>query len=157
MTVYYVDSSALLRTILVPPSGDPHRERNVRRGDCTKRFIRGLDPHLDDLVSTELLETEVARTLRREGLPLDAGESVLAPVEIFKHLRSDVLDAGRLEPRVLGTLDAIHLAASIRLGVDVFITYDNPLKNAVRERNCLVHQGLVAGPPIAVLSPGEDE
>lgn len=42
-------------------------------------------------------------------------------------------EAGRLDPRLLRSLDAVHLAAALALGDDLegFVTYDEQLADAV--------------------------
>lgn len=114
-----MDASAVVKLVVDEP------ESNVLR-----TFIDGAD-----LVSCELILTEVPRAIRRaaardERLPLDRLMSrteqtidrlALAPLD-----RGLLLAAGALAEPMLRALDAIHVAAAADLGpIDAFITYDD--------------------------------
>ncbi len=119
MPLFYVDASAVVKLVVDEP------ESKVLR-----TFIDGAD-----LVSCELILTEVPRAIRRaaardERLPLDRLMSrteqtidrlALAPLD-----RGLLLAAGALAEPMLRALDAIHVAAAADLGpIDAFITYDD--------------------------------
>lgn len=95
-----------------------------------------------DLVSSELVLTEIPRAIRRAvaydpSLPLDlllerAGELIdalaLRPVD-----RSLLAGAGALAEPALRALDAIHVASAVGLGsIEVFLTYDERQAAAAR-------------------------
>jgi predicted nucleic acid-binding protein len=95
-----------------------------------------------DVVSSELVLTEVPRAVRRAAaddprLPRDAlidraGELLdalaLVPID-----RAILLTAGALAEPVLRALDAIHLASAVTvLPIDAFITYDERQAAAAR-------------------------
>jgi predicted nucleic acid-binding protein len=73
----------------------------------------------------------------RALLPLGAsavqqGEEVLAGVELVRVNDRLLRAAGALEPAELRTLDAIHLATAVHLGVDLarLVTYDARMATA---------------------------
>jgi uncharacterized protein len=124
--LFYADSSALVKLVRREP------ETDALRAD-----LKGVD-----LVSTELVLTEVPRALQRIAaadprLPLRpalrrAGELIQA-LALYPVDRPLLLGAGALaEPR-LRTLDAIHVASAVELGpVDAFVTYDERQAAAAR-------------------------
>lgn len=103
---WYLDASVALHAIL--PFGD-------RRA---RRWL--LDRHASDnqLISSTLLELEIARALRRDGLDLSRARPVLDRVSLVS-LEDGLLHvAANLEPHIK-TLDAIHVATCTMLGYGV--------------------------------------
>lgn len=89
-----------------------------------------------ELVASELLRTELLRTVRRSGatheLDVDDG---LAAVDLLP-VTTAILDAAALiEPVGLHSLDAVHLATAVDLSDDCegVITYDDRLADAARQ------------------------
>jgi len=126
LPLFYADASAVVKLIVDEPESETLRT-----------FIEGAD-----LVSCELILTEVPRAIRRatardERLPLDllmsrAAQTIdslaLAPLD-----RSLLLAAGALAEPMLRALDAIHVAAAAGLGpIDAFVTYDERQSAAAR-------------------------
>ena len=126
MPLFYADSSALVKLV-----------RDERESHTLRTFLADAD-----LVSCELVLTEIPRAIRRAAahdprLDLDrliaqAGEVVdalgLLPLE-----RILLLAAGALSEPALRALDAIHVAAAIDLApVDAFVTYDERQAAAAR-------------------------
>ena len=72
------------------------------------------------------------RVLQARGV-LDAIILVEAAASVFE-------EAGRLEPSVLRTLDAVHLAAALDLGDELegFVTYDERLAAAAESHGVFV-------------------
>ena len=118
MPLFYVDASAVVKLVFDEPESE-----------ALRRFVAAAD-----LVSSELILTEVPRAIRRaaardDRLPLDvlisqAGQTIdslaLAPLD-----RGLLLAAGALAEPMLRALDAIHVAAAADLGpIDAFVTYD---------------------------------
>lgn len=118
MPVFYADSSALVKLV-----------RDEAESGVLRAYFEGAD-----LVSSELVLTEVPRAVRRAAawdpaLPLDlllerAGELVdvlaLRPLD-----RALLAGAGALAEPALRALDAIHVASAVDLGsVEAFVTYD---------------------------------
>jgi uncharacterized protein len=126
VAVFYADASALVKLVCDEP------ESNALRA-----FLSGAD-----LVSSELILTEIPRAVRRAvadypALPLDlllerAGAVVdsiaLRPVD-----RALLDAAGALDEPALRALDAIHVASAVGLHpVDTFVTYDERQAAAAR-------------------------
>jgi hypothetical protein len=126
VALFYADASALVKLI-----------RDEAESDALRTYIADAD-----LVSTELVLTEIPRAVRRAAaldprLPLDllierAGEVVdaiaLRPVD-----RALLAGAGALAEPALRALDAIHVATAVDLHpVDAFVTYDERQAAAAR-------------------------
>lgn len=126
MALFYTDASALVKLVLSEPeSGD------------LRAFLDGAD-----LVSCELVLTEVPRAVRRAvahdpQLPLDllvarAGETLDA-VALVPLDRGVLAAAGALAEPALRALDAIHvLAAAAASPLDAFVSYDERQAAAAR-------------------------
>ena len=114
MSVWYLDASAIVKLAVVEPETGPLRRW---RGDV---------PSGDVLVTCELAVAEVLRAVARVGG--DVGVA-MAQVDALGHVVVDrdlLLAAGSLEPSLLRTLDAVHLAAAMTFGVELggVVTYD---------------------------------
>lgn len=126
MALYYADASALVKLV-----------RDEPESDALRAFLTDAD-----LVSSELVLTEVPRAIRRVAardprLALDilmirAGEIVEA-IALLPIDRAMLLAAGALTEPALRALDAIHIAAAIDLSpVDGFVSYDERQAAAAR-------------------------
>ncbi len=115
---WYLDTSVALHAIL--PFGDPRAGAWLR-----EREIAG-----DQLLSSTLLELEIARALRRERIDLRTARLVLDRTNLVS-LDDGVLHvAAALEPH-LKALDALHLATCSMLGYGVtLVTHDASLAAA---------------------------
>ena len=117
MSVTYVESSALAKLVVV----------EVGSG-ALRGHLRGRS-----LVTSALTRVEVARAVRRAGVPaVPTLEEVLRTVTVIA-IHDEVLRrAGQLDPAALRSLDAIHLATALHLAEDLdnFITYDRQLGRA---------------------------
>ncbi|MFF2245861.1 type II toxin-antitoxin system VapC family toxin [Arthrobacter sp. NPDC058130] len=80
----------------------------------------------DQLAASMLMYTELHCAAHRRGLPAGLINSVLGGINLVDVARSDLMYAAALPGR-LRSADAIHLAAAIRLQVDVMIAYDAEL------------------------------
>lgn len=89
------------------------------------------DGHL--LVGGQLLETEVRRAAIRQGIDDGTASEALAAVNLVAHQGSDFVRAGSLPYPNLGSLDAMHLATALRIGVDCMITLDTRLEAAAQD------------------------
>lgn len=103
----YLDSSALVKLVLPEAESAALLESLAAWTAC---------------VTSELARVEVVRAARRasvEPATEQRAEEVMAGLHLLK-IDSDILDrAARLEPRVLRSLDAIHLASALSLGDDL--------------------------------------
>jgi hypothetical protein len=124
--VFYADASALVKLV-----------RDEPESEALRSFLADAD-----LVSSELVLTEVPRAIRRatahdRRLPLDlliarAGETLdslaLRPLD-----RALLAVAGALAEPALRALDAIHVAAAADLSpIDAFVSYDERQAAAAR-------------------------
>jgi predicted nucleic acid-binding protein len=126
VALFYADASALVKLI-----------RDEPESTALRAFVRDAD-----LVSCELVLTEVPRAIRRatsddpllalEVLMSRAGELIDA-VGLLSVSRALLLAAGALSEPALRAIDAIHVAAAIDLApLDGFLTYDERQAAAAR-------------------------
>ncbi len=126
MAVFYADASALVKLV-----------REEAESEALRTFLVDAD-----LVSSELVLTEIPRAVRRAvaqepKLPLDlllerAGELIdvlaLRPLD-----RGLLAAAGALAEPALRALDAIHVASAVDLDpIEAFVTYDERQAAAAR-------------------------
>ena len=121
MSAVYLDSSAFLKLIV-----------EETESAAVRTFLANRDARR---VSSALLRTESLRAVRNLGP--DAVGTVREGLRRVDLVGIDdrILDAaGTLEPMVLRTLDAIHLATAIAVGddLDVVMTYDDRMVEAAR-------------------------
>ena len=124
---YYVDTSALVKLVVVEPETAALRRWTRRKGRV---------PVTSDLARTELLRAV------RHRVPTAAGvaREVLEAFTITT-LTTDVFErAGLLHPPDLRSLDALHLASALTLGDDLdgLVTYDERLAAAATEQGVVV-------------------
>lgn len=125
MNRYYLDTSAAAK-FLVDEAESAH-------------LARWADAPGIHLVGTHLLETELRRFATRHGLPQAEVSAILTRVDIYDLPPSLYREAGLLSGAALRSLDALHLAASIRLDVDALVTYDVRLTEAATNAGLPVH------------------
>jgi uncharacterized protein len=126
MTLFYADASALVKLVRAEPETD-----------ALRTFLDDAD-----LVSSELVLTEVPRAIRRA-----AAHDPEIPLSPLIELTGDLLDAiallpldrallsaaGALSEPALRALDAIHVAAAADVSpIDAFVTYDERQSAAAR-------------------------
>ena len=121
MSALYLDSSAFVKLVVEETKSAAVRSFLADRG--ARR------------VSSALLRTECLRAVRRLGP--DALATVREGLRRVDLIGIDdrILDAaGILEPRVLRTLDAIHLATAMAVGDDLeaILSYDEQMLEAAR-------------------------
>ena len=121
MSALYLDSSAFVKLVVEEPE--------------TAALRRFLADRAGRRVSSVLLRTESLRAVRHLGA--DALATVREGLRRVDLVAIDdrILEAaGTLEPRVLRTLDAIHLATSLAVGddLDTIVTYDDRMVEAAR-------------------------
>jgi uncharacterized protein len=118
--LFYLDTSAAVKLVVSEPGSKALRD--------------WLAAH-DRIVSSDLLRTELLRATRR-AVPeamlqaravLDSIVMLALPAGVFER-------AGLLDPHVLRSLDALHLAAALELGDDLegIVTYDDRLAEGAR-------------------------
>jgi uncharacterized protein len=116
---YYLDTSAAVKLVV------------AERGSTA--LLRWVTDHEERIVSSDLLRTELQRVTRR-GAPeqMARARAVLESIAVVTIVRSTFERAADLEPELLRSLDALHLAAALELGDDLegIITYDDRLAEA---------------------------
>lgn len=125
---HYVDTSALVKLVVAEPETDPLRAWLAAAADG--------EPVACDLVRTELL-----RTVRREAPDRMVEARVVLESLTLTQVTTAVFEAaGRLDPVILRSLDALHVAAALDLGddLDVMVAYDHRLADAARANGIAV-------------------
>lgn len=116
--IVYVDTSALGALLIEQPESDA--------------LLEWLDHTAADLVSSDLLETELRRVAVREGLDQADVTRLLDGVALAALDRAAFRGAGFLPMPYLRTLDVLHLEAAMRLDATAILTYDHRLGEAAR-------------------------
>ncbi len=86
-------------------------------------------------VSCDLARTELMRAVRRAAPDrVIQARAVLDSITLIQLATATFEEAGRLDPALLRTLDAVHLAAALELGDDMesIVTYDERLAEAAQ-------------------------
>lgn len=121
LDVAYLDSSAIVKTVIEEPESRALRE-----------FLRGFPTR----ASAELARAEVVRAVRRaEPNALPRAYEALDRLVLVAVSRSLLQEAGLLDPAGLRTLDAVHLAAARTLApqLGALVTYDTRMRDAAIE------------------------
>jgi predicted nucleic acid-binding protein len=126
LALFYADASALVKLV-----------RDETESDALRAYLEGAD-----LVSSELVLTEVPRAVRRAAaldpelpldLLLDRTGQLLDAVALATLDRALLAGAGALAEPALRALDAIHVATAVGLHpLDAFVTYDERQAAAAR-------------------------
>ena len=126
MALFYADASALVKLV-----------RDEPESEALRAFLAG-----SDIVSSELVLTEVPRAIRRavardprldRDVLIDRAGEALDRVALLPLDRVLLLAAGAFAEPALRALDAIHVAAAVDLApLDGFVTYDERQAAAAR-------------------------
>lgn len=119
MSRFYLDTSAAAKLLVAEVESAP-----------LAAWADQVETHL---VATRLLETELRRFATRHSLPQADVSQILVRVDMHELPPSLYREAGLLPGPTLRSLDALHLAASIRLDVDGLVTYDTRLAEAAAD------------------------
>ena len=114
----YLDSSALVKLVV--------RERE---STALRRFLRE-EP---DRLSCALARTEVLRAVRVEGAAaIERARRVLRGIHLIRLDDALLEAAGLLDPAIVRSLDAVHLAAAQQVAADLtaLVTYDRRMAEA---------------------------
>ncbi|MEI8333279.1 MAG: type II toxin-antitoxin system VapC family toxin [Chloroflexota bacterium] len=121
MSALYLDSSAFVKIVVLEAEST-----------ALRAYLAASDARR---VSSALLRAETLRAVRHLGPDaLAAVREGLRRIDLVA-IDDRILDsAGILEPRVLRTLDAIHLATALALGddLDAVVTYDERMAEAAK-------------------------
>jgi len=116
---YYVDTSALVKLVV----GEPE----------TEALRSWLAAENREPVSSDLARAELLRAVRRAAPDrLVDARAVLDAVTLVEVTTAIFEDAGRIDPTILRSLDALHVSAALDLGDDLegIVTYDERLADA---------------------------
>ncbi|MGN6276669.1 MAG: type II toxin-antitoxin system VapC family toxin [Solirubrobacterales bacterium] len=126
MAVVYADASALVKLV-----------RDEAESTALRTYLQGAD-----LVSSELVLTEIPRAVRRAAaldpdlpldLLLDRTGALIDALALRPLDRALLAGAGALAEPALRALDAIHVAAAVDLDpIEAFVTYDERQAAAAR-------------------------
>lgn len=116
---FYLDTSALVKLVVNEPETEPLRA-----------WLAAVPRNP---VACDLVRAELVRAVRQAapGLLVRA-RTVLDAVTLTEVTTTLFEAAGRLDPAILRTLDAVHVASALDLGDDLegFVTYDERLARA---------------------------
>ena len=115
----YIDTSAFLKLVVQEPESA-----------ALRKHILKAKTHI---VSSDLLRTEALRTARRHSSNALLHTRALLDGVAFITLTADVCErAAELDPSILRSLDALHLASALLLADDLdgVLTYDARLAEA---------------------------
>lgn len=98
----------------------------------TEALVDWLDQTPAQLVSSDLLETELRRMAVREVRDQSKVSAILEGVSLAALDRATYRSAGFLPMPYLRALDALHLEAAMRLDVEAVLTYDHRLGEAAK-------------------------
>lgn len=123
----YLDSSAIIKLVVAEP------ESNALRA-----YLAEHEGH----VSSGLARVEVSRALRRTNdtpAVLRYADQVLERIVLVAVDGPVIAGAASLDPPLLRSLDAIHLATALSLEeLDALVTYDRRLSAAAQEAGLVV-------------------
>ena len=124
MTIIYIDTSALLKRVVVE-----------KESPEVRRMLRETNAAGDVVAASELAWLEVWRTLRRvsvDDLESVATTALRGIAEI--PLTTDILvRARRIGPARLRSLDAVHLTSAVAIGATTVLTYDDRMARAAAD------------------------
>ena len=121
MSAYYLDTSAAVR-LVVDESGS--------------RVLRSwIDREDPDFVSSDLLRVELLRVCRRHSPDAIAAARVYLDAVSLMPLTTELCQrASEIDPSVMRSLDALHVASALVLGDELrgVLTYDERLADGCR-------------------------
>lgn len=120
MSTWYLDTSAAIKLI-------------VREAESVD-LVRAIEEQRPTLASCQLLETELRRAVQRlEVASQRHVTDLLDRVDLYDLNAAMYTQAGLLPGPNLRSLDALHLAAALAIGVEAVVTYDARMTEAARD------------------------
>lgn len=114
--MFYLDTSAAVKLVIAE-----------RGSTALRRWLASRD---EQMVSSDLLRTELLRATRRVAAEQMVQVRAVLDALILVTLSTAVCErAAMLEPDLLRSLDALHLAAALEIGdeLEAMVTYDHRL------------------------------
>jgi len=114
--VFYLDTSAAVKLVIAE-----------RGSTALRRWLASRD---EQMISSDLLRTELLRATRRGAPERMVQARAVLDALILVSLSTAVCErAAMLEPDLLRSLDALHLAAALEIGdeLEAIVTYDQRL------------------------------
>ena len=129
MTVFYVDTSALLKRVVIEPEST-----------AVRTLLRRANEAGDLLTSSSLAWLEMWRSFRRLGLTnvQSTVNRATAGIAEFPLDDATLQRARRIGADELRSLDAIHLSAAIGVGAHTVVTYDPRLAGSAQALGLVV-------------------
>lgn len=124
---HYIDTSALVKLVVAEAETEALRE--------------WIDAERPRLVTSDLARTELLRAVRRAAPDRAVrAREVLDSITLVTLATETFEAAAHLDPTVLRTLDALHIAAALELGDDLqgLVTYDDRMGDTAREHGIRV-------------------
>ena len=119
--MFYLDTSAAVKLVV------------AERGSAALR--RWLEPRDERVFSSDLLRTELLRSTRSAAPQHMVQARAILDSLVLLTLSTAVCErAAMLEPALLRSLDALHLAAALEVGdeLEAMVTYDQRMAEAAR-------------------------
>lgn len=136
MSRWYIDTSAATKLLVDE--------------DESAALAGELDARRPDLVASYLLETEIRRVVHRvPTLTHGSATRLLDSIGLYDCPPSLSREAGLLPGPALRSLDALHLATAVRIGVDAVLTYDLRMGEAARALGLTVVAPGASDPTVA--------
>lgn len=124
---HYIDTSALVKLVVAE-----------KETAALRAWVSADGPRL---VSCDLARTELLRAVRRAAPDRAVrAREVLDSITLVALATATFEAAGQLDPAVLRTLDALHIAVALELGDDLegLVTYDDRMGESAREHGIAV-------------------
>lgn len=120
MTSWYLDTSATLKLVVDEAE--------------SRALIAAIDAERPGLASCTLLETEMRRAAHRiPALTQRHVTDLLDRIDLYTPSAAVFAQAGLLPGVNLRSLDALHLAVAMQIGVDCLVSYDGRMVGAARD------------------------
>ncbi|WP_226346074.1 type II toxin-antitoxin system VapC family toxin [Agilicoccus flavus] len=136
MSRWYIDTSAATKLLVDE--------------DESAALAGELDARRPDLVASYLLETEIRRVVHRvPTLTHESASRLLDSVGLYECPPSLFRETGLLPGPGLPSLDPLHLATAVRVGVDAVLAYDRRMGEAARALGLTVVAPGASDPTVA--------
>lgn len=119
MTLAYLDASAIVKLIVEEPESEA----------LNRWYVEA-----EDLVTSRVGIVETIRATGRRAFDRVHRDRILSDLGVLELDASTAQVAASVQPGLLRSLDAIHIATALALGpeLDAFVTYDDRMAEAAR-------------------------